>query len=41
MRAAPKIKELDELGRTALIESSTEALLLKHAPQPLLMYLSS
>jgi integrase len=35
LRAAPKIKELEELGRTALVESSTEALLLKHASQPL------
>ena len=34
LRAAPRIKTLEEHGRTALIESSTEALLLKHAPQP-------
>jgi len=32
LRAAPKIKEL---GRTELVESFTEALLLKNAPQPL------
>src|SRR5216683_2736115 len=35
LRAAPRIKLLEEHGRTALVESSTEALLLKHAPQPL------
>jgi integrase len=35
MRAAPRIKLLEEHGRTALLESSTEALLLEHAPQPL------
>lgn len=35
LRASPRIKLLEEHGRTALIESSTEALLLKHAPQPL------
>jgi integrase len=35
LRAAPKIKTLEEHGRTALIESGTEALLLKHAIQPL------
>jgi integrase len=35
LRAAPRIKTLEEHGRTALIESSTEALLLEHAPQPL------
>jgi hypothetical protein len=35
LRAAPKIRTLDELGRTALVESSTEALLIEHAPQPL------
>jgi integrase len=35
LRAAPKIKTLEELGRSVLVDSSTEALLLKHAPQPL------
>jgi hypothetical protein len=35
LRASPRIKLLEEHGRTALIESSTEALLLQHAPQPL------
>jgi integrase len=35
LRASPRIKLLEEQGRTALIESSTEALLLQHAPQPL------
>jgi integrase len=35
LRAAPRIKLLEEHGRTALVESSTEALLLKHAPQTL------
>jgi integrase len=35
MRSAPRISLLKEIGRTALIESSTEALLLKHASQPL------
>jgi integrase len=35
LRAAPRIRLLEEHGRTALVESSTEALLLKHAPQPL------
>lgn len=35
LRAAPKIKTLEELGRSALVESSTESLLLMHAPQPL------
>lgn len=35
LRAAPKIKTLEELGRSSLVESSTEALLLKYAPQPL------
>jgi integrase len=35
LRAAPRIKTLEEHGRTALIESSTEALLLEHATQPL------
>jgi integrase len=35
LRAAPRIKLLEEQGRTALIESSTEALLLEHASQPL------
>jgi hypothetical protein len=39
LRAAPKIKELEEFGRTALLESSTEALLLEHAYNLLLMYL--
>jgi integrase len=34
LRAAPKIKTLQEHGRKALIDSSTEALLLEHAPQP-------
>lgn len=34
-RAAPRIKLLEEQGRTALIEPPTEALLLEHAPQPL------
>jgi hypothetical protein len=31
LRASPRIKLLEEHGRTALIESSTEALLLQHA----------
>jgi integrase len=35
MRAAPRIKLLEEHGRKSLIESSTEALLLEHASQPL------
>ena len=35
LRASPRIKLLEEHGRTALIESSTEALLLQYAPQPL------
>jgi integrase len=35
LRASPRIKLLEEHGRTTLIESSTEALLLQHAPQPL------
>jgi integrase len=35
LRAVPRIKLLEEHGRTALIESSTEALLLQYAPQPL------
>jgi len=35
LRAAPRIKTLEEHGRTALIELSTEALLLEHASQPL------
>jgi integrase len=35
LRAAPRIKLLEEQGRTSLIESQTEALLLEHAPQPL------
>lgn len=35
LRAAPRIKLLKELGRTALIGSANEGLLLKHAPQPL------
>lgn len=35
MRAAPRIKLLEEHGRTALVESFTEVLLLKYAPQPL------
>jgi integrase len=35
LRAAPRIKLLKELGRTALIGSADEGLLLKHAPQPL------
>lgn len=35
LRAAPRIKLLKELGRTALIGSANEDLLLKHAPQPL------
>jgi integrase len=35
LRASPRIKLLEEHGRTALIESSIEALLLQHALQPL------
>jgi hypothetical protein len=35
LRVAPRIKLRNEHGRTALLESSTDALLLKHAPQPL------
>jgi integrase len=35
LRAAPRIKLLEEQGRTSLIESRTEALLIEHAPQPL------
>ena len=35
LRAAPRIKLLKELGRTAIIDAPTEALLLEHAPQPL------
>jgi hypothetical protein len=35
LRAAPRIKLLKEIGRTALIGSANEDLLLKHAPQPL------
>jgi integrase len=35
LRVSPRIKLLEEHGRTTLIEASTEALLLKHAPQPL------
>jgi hypothetical protein len=35
MRAAPKIKTVEEHGRTALIESAQETLLLDVAPQPL------
>jgi integrase len=35
LRAAPRIKLLEEQGRTSLIESRTEAVLIEHAPQPL------
>jgi integrase len=35
LRAAPKVKTLEEHGRTALVESATEALLVENAPQPL------
>jgi integrase len=35
LRAAPRIKTLEEHGRTALIEAGTEQRLLEHAPQPL------
>jgi integrase len=35
LRAALRIKLLEEHGRMALVESSTEMLLLRHAPQPL------
>lgn len=33
--AAPRIKLLKEVGRTAIITPYMEAMLLKHAPQPL------
>ncbi len=35
LRVAPKIKTLEEHGRTALIESGTEDLILRHAEHPL------
>jgi len=35
IRAAPRIKLREEQGRTSLIDSNTESLLLEHAPQPL------
>jgi hypothetical protein len=33
LRTAPRIKLLEEHGRTTLVESTAEALLLRHAPQ--------
>jgi hypothetical protein len=35
IRNAPRIKLLEEKGCASIIEASTEALLLRYAPQPL------